>query len=90
MLKSILNAPKKCTIEQNFSTEDFKEIRLRLTDHMPNIKKVTIDLDKNKTRLLNNCVKCEWGIHCINCMHKVKEQYFFSPTPVRKINIRLF
>ena len=90
MLKSILNAPKKSTIQQNFNTENLKDITLRLTDQMPNIKKVTIDLDQNKTRLLHHCVKCEWGIHCIKCIRKDKERNVLSPTQIRKININFF
>ena len=90
MIKSIIDAPKKSRIEKNFTTENCEDIRFRLTDHMPTIKKVTFDLNKNKTRLLNHCVKCEWGVHCIKCIRKVKEQHVLSPTPVRKINILLF
>jgi len=90
MLKSILNAPKKSTIQQNLNTEILEDITLRLTVQMPNIKRVTIDLDQNKTILLNHCVKCEWGFHCIECIKKVKEKYVLSPIPIRKINIKLF
>jgi len=90
MVKSILGAPKKRRMKQNFTTKNLADIRVRLTDHMPTIKKVTIDLDKNKTRLLNHCVKCEWRVHCIKCIRKVKKQHVLSPTPVRKINILLF
>ena len=59
-----MDTPKKLSMEQNFTAENLSDISICLTDHMPTIKKVTFDLDKNKTRLLNHCVKCEWGVHC--------------------------
>ena len=90
MIKSITDAPKKSRIEKNLTSENCEDIRVCLTDHMPTIKKVNFDLDKNKTRLLHHCVKCEWGLHCIKCIRKLKEQHVFFPTPVRKINILLF
>lgn len=66
-------APKKCRNNTDvFSNkENMNIVRICLTCIMPKENKVSINESLNKTRIItNNCVRCEYMLHCIKCIGK--------------------
>jgi len=54
-----------------YNKENMNIVRICLTCIMPKENKVNFDLSLNKTRFItNNCVRCEYMLHCIKCIGK--------------------
>lgn len=54
-----------------YNKEYMNIVRICLTCIMPKENKVNFDLSLNKTRFItNNCVRCEYMLHCIKCIGK--------------------